>query len=219
MNNIDGWATRLSAPVVAALAIGVFLVSPADAAAGPSDTPGEPAAASMVFPQDNPGFFLEGPQAPGEQEGYTESRWELSHVPGARLDVGFGDIAALGLGVGYMYAVNWRIQVMETELLFRGGAGPDVNLVGGTGRGFEGTNLYGTLRLTATGPRGGITLKSGFGWGVERGEFFPGMRFGVFFARETFEIGYFYQAALQARPQLMTPHNFGVRVYAPDLEF
>lgn len=164
-----------------------------------------------------------GPTAPGEEEGYTQSEWTQSHLPGFRIDLGtdFDDVQNWGLGLGYMFATNWRIRVLQTELLFRGGVGPDLTFVGGTDEGFDGTNLYATGRLTGTGPRGGMTLMLGVGWGIYGQGFVPAAKIGAFYATEALDIGYFYQTAYLGdfQPDWMTPHNFGFRFHIPLIEY
>ncbi len=165
-----------------------------------------------------------GPSAPGEDEGYTESDWTQSHIPGLRLDFGFNpaeELSNWGLGLGYMFALNWRIRVLETELLFRGGAGPDLTFVGGTDEGFDGINMYATARGTFTGPRGGMTVKFGLGWAAYSEGFVPGAKVGLFYATEVFEAGYFFQTAYLGdfQPDWMTPHNLGLRLHIPVIEY
>ena len=164
---------------------------------------------------------VDGPDAPGEDEDYVGSEWTIGHLPGFRLDFGFDfdDTTNLGLGLGYMAALNWRIQVLQSELLLRAGAGPDLTFVTGTDDGFDGATGYITGRITGSGPRGGMTIESGFGGGLFGAGFVPSFKIGAFYSTETFDIGYFYQGTVfDFRPDWITPHQIGLRLHIPLIE-
>jgi len=164
---------------------------------------------------------VDGPDAPGEEEEYIGSEWTIGHLPGFRLDFGFDfdDTTNVGLGLGYMAALNWRVQVLRSELLLRAGAGPDLTFVTGSDDGFDGATGYITGRITGTGPRGGMTLETGFGGGLFGAGFVPSFKIGAFYATETFDIGYFYQGTLfDFRPDWISPHQIGLRLHIPLIE-
>ncbi|RAL21246.1 hypothetical protein DL240_14060 [Lujinxingia litoralis] len=137
------------------------------------------------------------------------------HMPGLRLDYGFSEV--IGLGVGYMYATEAIFGFAGVETLFRAGAGADLSVVVPSDwGGLEAVTVYGRGRLSGVGPSGGLTLEAGLGAGVERRGVVPGATLGAYYAGKQFEIGYFYQFALQSyRPDWMSTHNVGLRLHIP----
>ncbi len=186
-----------------------------------ADDETEKTSETQTTTDDSDADSVDDREAPGEDQDYVESDWSRFHIPGFRFALGtdFDGNSNISGGLGYMYALEWRWRILESETYFRGGGGPDLNFVGGTHNGFDGLTAYLSTRLHIRGPRGGMSLEGGIGSGFAGTAVFPSFRVGAFYAGESFEIGYMFQQTLIAQqPTWMTPHNIALRWHIPVFE-
>lgn len=148
------------------------------------------------------------------------SQWSRVHMPGFRFDVGYhpGDMSPVGIGLGYMYALEWNLSVMEeSAAVIRFGVGPDLTLVTDSFDGVEGLTAYMRGRASAISDgAGGITLEGGAGIAIEGAGMVIPITLGAYYAWTVFEVGYFVQIPVIGPDRdWLALHNIGLRLHIP----